>query len=597
MGDACIPSLPPALQRVPGYDPDDDGWREAWKQWRKDVAAYRDKLHALVARDPVAQADELAICRDDPAYWLAMWAWIEEPRGEADDDPDASTIRPFIPMAFQVDLLQTFVRVCALKTQHDLFITKARGLGASWILCAGALWAWLFRPWRGAMISAKESLVDRPHDVDSLFGKIDFMLHWLPKWMWPKGLRLEHRNGGHRMSLMLKHPHPANPAQIRGDTTTGDSLRSTRATYAIYDECAAMDNFAAVLNTGAGTTRHQFGVSTESFDHGRDWYDTWQNALRAQQDAPGPEPNVIELDWQHNPLYTPAYIEEERQRAIKKGNLAGFEREFLRDAWAGNSNVIYPEAARIPTVYKPYTGSEQIIVGIDPGHLDDTAIVWGIPTGTREERGVHWLGIYERNLMPVEFWAHLLTGIDPIPGDVCFADDGPDYFRDREREIMRFFRDLPWQGTRVRFVMDPAGKQQHSGVSFYDLLFKHTLALRKRVATDEQRPVGIAPLCDFLKGELRYHDYRRNATRPMIGRMTVAPEAERIRDCLMNMEKAPLGKHATSESRLVHNVYTHGGTAVEYACVGIFYGFADPKADKKNPKPATNKLVLARRAA
>lgn len=584
MADAFIPSFPPDLQRVPGYDPDNDAWRDEWKAWRKQVEVYRDKIHALCANDRQAQADELAICREDPARWLCVWVFLEEPRGEADDDPDASTIRPFIPMAFQVDLIQTFVRVCALKSQHDVFITKARGLGASWILCAGALWAWLFRPWRGAMISAKEALVDRPHDVDSLFGKIDFMLHWLPKWMWPKGLRLDHRNGGHRMSLMLKHPDPANPAQIRGDTTTGDSLRSTRATYAIYDECAAMDNFANVLNTGAGTTRHQFGVSTESFDHGRDWYDTWQNALRADQDDPLDERRVVQLDWQHNPLYTPAYIEQERQRAIAKGNLAGFEREFMRDAWAGNTNVIYPEAAKIPTVYKPYTGSEQVIVSIDPGHLDDTAIVVGLPTGTRDERGVHWLYAYERNLMPVDYWAHLLTGIEPIPGEVCYDATFP-------RELMDFFRSLPWQGSRVRFVMDPAGRQQHSGVSFYDLLFKHTLALRKRVATDEQRPVGIAPLCDFLKGELRYHDYRRNCTRPIIPRMTVAPDAERVRDCLMGMEKAPLTKHATTESKLIHNDFTHVGSAVEYACVGIFYGFADPKADTKTTKP-TKRLVL-----
>lgn len=600
-GDAYIPSLAPyGLAVVPGPSNEhDDDARARWQAWRKDVDELRDRIHALCLNNPSAQADELAICANDPAYALAIFGFIEEPRGEVTDDAGASTIRPFIPMAFQVEMLQGFVRVCEMKTQHDVWYSKARGLGASWILCWGALWAWRFKPWRGALISAKEALVDRPHDVDSLFGKIDFMLEWLPKWWKPPGLKMEHRNGGHRMHLMLKHPDPRNPAQIRGDTTTKDSLRSTRATYAIYDEGAAQDNFEETVNTGAGTTRHQFGVSTESFEHGRGWRNICDAADRADRDNPVGEPRYVTLDWWRNPLYTPDYIAAEKERAISKGNLAGFEREFMRDPWAGNTNIVYPEAAKIETRFKPYTGSEQVIVGIDPGHHDDTAIVWGTPTGGGDERGVHWYGVYERNLVPVEYWAHFLTGIEPIPGDVCYrAPDEPALFHERELELMRFFRSLPWQGSRVRFVMDPAGAQKHSGVSFYDLLFKHTLELRRREATDDQPAKGIAPLYGFLKGELRYHDYRRNCTRPMLaaGRMTIAPEAQRIKDCLTSLERAPQGKNATNETKTIHNEYSHVGSAVEYCCVGIHYGFADPKADKKQPAK-TKKLILTRQYA
>ena len=596
-GDAYIPALEPyGLAVVPGpTGPDDDEGRERWLAWAADVEALRRKIHALCDRDPQARADELATCAADWAYACCIWGHIYEPRSIT--GKPAKTL-PYLLMAFQVKLIQHFRRVCEMPEQHDSWWSKARGLGASWTLCWCALMAWRFTQWSGGLVSAKEELVETRNNVNSLFGKIDFFLIHLPDWWKPPGFIHDHRNGGHRMHRSLVHPDPKNPAILRGATTTGDAFRSDRYTFAIYDEGSAHDKLEDAVNAGAGSTDHQFGCATESFEHGRDWRNLCDAAEKADRDNPAAEPRYLTLDWHLNPYYTPARIDRERRRAIAKGNLAGFEREFMRDPWAGATNNVYPEAVKIPTLHRPYTGSEQVIVAIDPGHLDDTAVIWGIPTGSRaaDDRGVHWLGCYERNKMPVEFWAHLLTGIEPQAGDVCWADDGPSWFGDREQAIMAFFRDLPWQGSRVRFVMDPAGRQEHNGLSFYDLFFKHTLALRRRVAGDEQKPVGIAPLSDYLKGTLRYFDERRNATRPMIGRMSVEHSAERIRECLVNLEKAPQGKNATAETKQLHNEYSHAASAVEYACVGIAYGFADPKAEKK--KAASRRpAILSQRPA
>lgn len=595
MGDACIPSLAPyGLDRVPGRDDARPEWRAEWKAWRERVVVLRDQIHERAERDLQFRQTELAICKDDPAYWLCVYGFIEEPRGEADDfdgsaegdsEEPESTIKPFIPMAFQVELLQWFVQVCRLRRQHDGYVSKARGLGASWTFCAGALWGWLFTSWRGGFISAKQDRVDKPHDLDTLFGKVDFLLNWLPKWMHPAGLRLDHGNGGHRMKLMLKHP--STTAQIVGDSTTGDAFRGGRATWILYDEAAFQDQFDDAWTSGGGTSWHRFGLSTESFSKGRAWYDRWQSAKKNSQGRVPPV--VIELDWQENPLYSPAYIQAERQRHEDEGNIEGFMREYERNPYAGSGAWVYPTAEGIARIHRPYTGSEQLVVGIDPGHADDTAIVWGMPTYEDGKRGVHWLGCYERNLAPVEWYAHLLTGIAPEPGDLCYDLT----FGAREETLMRFFHDLPRAGGRVAFVMDPAGQQRHNGLSFYDLLYQHTTNLRRRAFGPEER--GIAPIASYLKkNNLHLHDERRHATRTLLPFTTVenTQSGERIIKCLTTYAFNEPGKNAVGEPKPIHSDVSHVVSAIEYANVAMHYGITDARVERA-PKTHDRRMKRA----
>src|SRR5690606_17246932 len=136
-----------------------------------------------------------------------------------------------------------------------------RGLGASWIFCAGALWGYLFREWRGILVSRKEALVDAPRDMNSLFGKLDFMMDFLPRWMKPEGFVRD----VHRLKLRLTHPKKRN-VSIDGESTSSKTARGARATYIIYDEAAFMEGFKDIWNTGFGTTNHRFAVSTESYE-------------------------------------------------------------------------------------------------------------------------------------------------------------------------------------------------------------------------------------------------------------------------------------------------------------------------------------------
>lgn len=238
---AYIPSLEPwGLHIVPGYRTlsdapadEDVAWRDEWFRWRDRLTAVRAEVHTALRARPELRPAELALCAKDAAYWLCMYGTIDEPRAIEGED----YFKDFAPFAYQVHLLQWFVRLCESPDVGDGYISKARGLGATWILCAGATWAWLFKPWRGILVSRKEDLVDKPRDLNSMFGKIELLLDFLPLWMMPSGFD-PNRD---RLKMMLKHPKTR--AQITGESTTSKAGRGARATYIIYDEAAFIADF------------------------------------------------------------------------------------------------------------------------------------------------------------------------------------------------------------------------------------------------------------------------------------------------------------------------------------------------------------------
>lgn len=574
-GDAWIPALEPwGLARVPGHSDTNPEWREEYFRWRDEIYVLRDRIHERAAEDPSFRAQEMAIAAQDIAYFCTMYLWLEEPRARDGED----TIKPFVNFAFQIRLLQQFAEVAASSRPEDVYVSKARGLGASWTVCEFAVWAWLFRPWRGKLVSRKEDLVDKPLDLDSLFGKIDMLLRWLPRWMLPDGYRKE----DHRLKLLLKNP--ATGAQIAGESTTSKTGRGGRATYVVVDEAAFVPAFDDVFGTLAGTTDHRFAISSESFEESDSWWKAWHEQKATRPDL------VWELDWWQNPYFTDEWFAAEKSRWHHDPE--GFAREYERNPYAGFGAWVYPTARELPVVEATYDPSEMLLIGIDPGHADDTAIVWGHPRWHNGNRGIVWLDSYERNLAPVEFYAHLLTGVEPEPGDECWGLA----ISQRERDLMRFFRSIPWGSDRIRVFMDPAGAQKHSGISWFDLFTKKTVELRRRVADPEgAKPKPITPYYKSLRGTNNMMDERRYAARRLLAHSAFAdsPGGRRIREALSNYRFSELTDKSTSEPRAIHNQHSHIATAVEYVSVYAGLGLADP------PKriPRERKLNVFRRKA
>ncbi|MDQ3124786.1 MAG: hypothetical protein M3Q74_04200 [Pseudomonadota bacterium] len=561
-GDARVPSLEPyGLARVPGHDDGNPAWRDEWFAWRDAVGELRGRLQVAGASSPAFRAEELRICADDPAYFATAYPWIHEPRARRGEE----VYKPFVPFAFQVKLVQHMADLAAMPEPADLFVSKARGLGASWTACLFGVWHWLFRLGDGFMVSRKEELVDKPQSMKSLFGKIDFILRFLPPWMLPAGFKPKE----HRLKMLLKNP--ATGATIGGESTTSKTGRGDRATYAVVDEAAFIEHFDDVFGTIAGTTDHRFAVSSESFEEGDAWWKAWGGS--GEGGAKQLTPHLVyELNWGENPYFTQEWFAAERARWHHDPE--GFAREVERDPYKGFGSFVYPTARSLPLLDIGYVPTEMLLVGIDPGHADDTAIVWGQPRWTGGNRGIHWLDSYERNLTPVEWYAHLLTGVEPAPGDECWGMP----VTDRDRAVMAFFASLPWGGDRVRYYMDPAGAARHSGISFYDLFVKKTMDLRTRAAAGVRRPHPIAPLYKALRHAGNLHDDRRNATRAGMAFSSYEDNqgGKRTKACHVAYSFTKMTGKATSEPKPVHDTHSHIVTATEFVYFYLTLGLAEP---------------------
>ena len=570
--------------KIPTFPAELDGWEGAfnvvpngaqWFDWRKFVKDLSNTTrHLCEFGDDLLSAEdyqrlELSLCANDPARWIALWLYIEEPRLLKNELP----IKAFVPFAFQVELAQWFAEKTGQPDAYDGFVSKSRGLGASWIFSALATWAWLFKPWRGMMISRKEDLVDKKGDLNSLFGKIDFILEHLPTWMLPEGYDPDR----HRMKNFLNHPN--GNAAIIGEATTSKSGRGGRATYIIYDETAFIPDFTTVFGTGSGTTNHRWCLSSESFEEGSAWWDMWHVA---QERDPG---CVRELSWQLNPYFDEYWYAEEKMRW--EHDPAGFMREYERDPFQGGT-WIYPTVRSIKT-FSPnhYDPNEILLIGIDPGRADDTAIVFMQFEGTDDPRKARWIDSYSNNLLPAEFYAHILTGIEPEPDDPMYHVNFDNYALNT---IMPWMRSLSWSG-KVRVFCDPAGgaKSITDSLSFTDRIFLHSKRIREKAQARgefrENRLVGIVPLYEELFSAGRQHKVRHDALRKllMFSEFAEQPGAKRLKRALEEYRFSEPGAKSTSEPAPLHDIHSHLASAAEYiACYcDIGLGRVKPKRDRK----------------
>ena len=361
--------------------------------------------------------------------------------------------------------------------------------------------------------------------------------------------------------------NPETGARIEGESTTSKTARGARSTYTFYDEAAFIRNFAEVWATGESTTTHRIGLSTESFEESWDWWDAWHIVKKIVELAD----QVIELEWWENYYQDREWYERIKLRSM--GQIEKFRREYERNPYEGSGQFIYEIARHLPERPLVFDPTKPLYIGMDPGHADQTALVWAQDYDDDGHAGLAFLGSYERNYAPVEWFAHLMTGIFPEEGDKCFGMD----LSERERDLFFFFSHLPWSSDRVMVFMDPAGAAKHAGISFYDLFTEKTFELRQR--RYERRhdldlpttppPTPILPEYQALKKYKQYfHEERRNATRPILMHSVVDSSWSglRIKQALSNYRMSELTDKSTSEAKPIHGKDSDLVTAIEYLC-------------------------------
>lgn len=581
-GDAYILSLPPDLQRVPGFHTlEDDSWRgdpkTGWFSWRDQLEPWREDVQLQTETDHDFRADERLLCAADPKYWMAMWGWVYEPRARKAQGKHV----PFTPFAFQCHVMDWLVALADNPDQADGFVTKSRGIGLSWTIVSFAVWGWAFHDVTTLLLSRTQSEVDKPNNINTLFGKALYMIDNMPDWLLPPGFSRD------RDRTQMNIANPDSHAQIFGDSTTAEAGRGDRASIAFVDEAAFIRELRDVWTTLDGTTDHTVSVSTETLKYGTTWLNSWENAKLVDPDS------VFVLDWWLNPHQDEAWREREYARREKKLDLPGYYTEIERNPFRGRSSIIYPEARTVTFDGPPYDPSLPIICGIDPGMVDDTAIIWGqTEHGDHRTGKVNWLDSYERNGMQAEFYAIVLTGLWKYvrEGDPGW---GYDFRRDRRlMDLMEWMITVPWHKMRV--VMDPAGKQTDSGaLSFQMRIYQFSKALRQRWLEDQQRkgvPLdklpkldGVYPLCEKIIA-LNAHQPRHNAARELLSRSTFtdSPGARRIVTALMTYRMGELTAKATREPVPIHDDdASHLATAFEWVATYRGAGYLRPRPEPK----------------
>lgn len=426
-------------------DPEAPAKAAAWRLWAEGINLYRTETLARCQDDPQQQALEYARCAADPAYFLATFGWIFEPRASSGEGD-----KPWTPFGLQVRMLRWLDEVMVgTGAKADGLVSKSRDMGASWTCCAYAVHGFLFKePFVVKLISRAEALVDDNNNPDSLFWKILYFLQNLPHWLLPEGFSIaEHRS-------KLKITHPSKRCVIAGEATTSKSGRGGRSTIAIVDEAAYVDDLRSVHASMGPTTKHRVLVSSESIEHGDFFY-----RLRMAKE-PG-RMNVLELDWWLHPEHSRAWYEQEKERYWEDPE--GFAGEYDRDPHAAaGSTFIYPISREYTVGEFPYEVGMPMYVGFDPGFDDEAAINW---VGFDHRSGRYRLiESYARSQQEPEYYASLFMGM--LETGAEGFDYNPHGLYD-PLDILAFTRQIH---GGVSYFGDPNGKERRTGHhdSWYD---------------------------------------------------------------------------------------------------------------------------------
>lgn len=564
---ALIPGFPARLAEIPpapfsADDPDRDAKRAAYLAWRGEAVAWRVARQMELVHVPRLQPFERMLCANSPAYFMATWLTVFEPRRRR---AGAGRL-PFLPFAAQVEAMEALIGSLAKEdADADVIWSKVRGWGASWIGCVLALWGWLFsdqwptpEPWNVLMVSRKFEFVDSKQQK-SLFAKLRRLIADVPPWMMPEGFDPDHHV---QKGFLL---NPANLNEIGGESTNANTGRGDRVTWAWVDEAAFIPDFQGLWSTIADTTDHRWGVSTESVDEGPDFYN-----LRTGDGADF-KPFLIESEWWENPLLDDAWLAHQRDVRFA-GDPDKFQQEIMRNPYAGQTTWVYPwawELAVDPDV-RPRPGRHSYVT-IDPGFDDATVLI------AVQEDGpdIDVLGSYANSKMPADFYVPLLKpslfgeGWEDADEWTWDSTKGERQAFVYEAEALAFARLVDAMGGSPTFVGDTYGDNVTGATadSVYSRFAKYGVFVNR-----DRR--GEKDVTAYVR-EARTFKGRREALNERMRRLRFADtrDAGRVLDALKkNRYRPQTGRPTTVLAKTpLHDGTSHYVTAMEFLAVHMKY--------------------------
>ena len=350
---------------------------------------------------------------DNPAegciFFIENFCWTFDPRTK-------DKYLPIVLFDFQKDAIRYVVQ--HIDQGKNMLIEKSRDMGISWLIVYVFVWYWLFRDGSTLLMgSYKEKLVDDGGNINSLFGKVEFTVRNLPKWLLPRNFSIKK----HRQKLKLINPENNN--LIYGDTMNPQFGRGARNTAIFYDELGFWDAAKESWEAGADSTPCQIANSTPN---GRNFF--WKLRDSGM--------DTLSLLWKLHPLKDDRWYLFEKSRRTDEAIAQEIDLNYERSL----EGRVYPEW--IPEFgYFPYDDSKPLYVAADWGKEDGTAIIWAQVV----EGKLRIVDSFYKTGETIDFFVPFLTGMLPS-----------DHFRYNKKEIQKIEDHRRWKRGMV--FGDPAGR-------------------------------------------------------------------------------------------------------------------------------------------
>lgn len=477
----------------------------------------RLKINDACLNKAEARALTLQLCvrEDNPAegciFFIENFGWTFDPR---------KTVKhiPFVLFDFQKDAVRWLVD--HIDNGKDGLIEKSRDMGVTWLTAWVFLWYWLFKDGTNLLMgSYKEKLVDDRTD-DSLFGRLDYALGSLPKWLVPKGFsRKKHRNH-------LKLINPANHNLIAGESMSPEFGTGMRKLAVFFDELGAWDYAKAAWETTGDVTACRIANSTPK---GYNFY--------AKLRYSGID--VLTLHWSKHPLKDELWYEFEKERRSEEEVAQELDISYHKS----QEGRVYPEwnENNIEFGEFEYDPILPLYVGWDFGKTDDTAIIWAQPFDDK----LRIIDTYSRSGQNIDFYIPFVTGVVPS-GD----------YRYRKSDFEVIDKHHNWK--RGIHFGDPAGRFQNN--------------VTDSTVLSVLRDAGIVV---NYKDSWKEFQNRRRAAKSVLNAGLLINRNARTDDFSTAMENASYpaptveGEKSVRSTKPRHDWTSHYRSAFEYLCLGM----------------------------
>jgi len=344
----------------------------------------RLKIQDACSRSPEARIYALAACKKSPDFFIDNFGWIYAAKSELQVGGDPNF--PFITFDFQRKFIEDICK--HIDEGSDVVVEKSRDMGASWLFVYILVWYWLFDESFSAHIgSYVESMVDN-NTIDSLFGKMDYVLNNIPKWMLPA--RFNEKK--HRQSMKLVNPETF--AIITGQAPTRNFGKGARKKVIVFDELPAWEYGKEAWDTAADTTSCRIGNGTSQ----------GANFFKALRDGLFGEIEVITLHWRLHPLKDDEWYKFECSRR----DAETIARELDISYEGSQVGRVYPQFIQSREFGNfNYDPQKALYTFWDLGASDNTAIIWF--QGSMDNPVI--IDAYTNNGKGIEFYVPFITGM------------------------------------------------------------------------------------------------------------------------------------------------------------------------------------------